>query len=249
MVASQTRILIAEDNFINQKVALSIVEKLGYRGFAVGNGLEVIEALKSGTYSVILMDCQMPEMDGYETTERIRAATNEDYTSIPVIALTANAIKGDRERCLAAGMNDYLTKPIRTQELAKMLEKWLPKTTHSTIDQERLDALMSLCNDDGESIIIDLIPVFIQETPLQIASMIAAFEAKDFKKLTFEAHRSKSSSTNMGAALYANICESLEEVTEATDSAHVRQMLDKLAPEFANAAIELQKLMPKKLAS
>ncbi|MBF0468032.1 MAG: response regulator [Desulfamplus sp.] len=122
------RILIAEDNIINQKVALSILKKLGYRADVVCNGQEALKVLKSVPYDIVLMDCQMPEMDGYEATRLIRNPdTGVLDQNIVIIAMTANAMKGDREKCLEVGMNSYLAKPIRPEPLGKALEQWLKK--------------------------------------------------------------------------------------------------------------------------
>ncbi len=118
------RVLLAEDNPINQKVALKMLAKLGYRGDAVANGLEVLQALKQLPYDVIFMDCQMPEMDGFEATRKIRMQEQEEgRPPIHIIAMTAHAMQGDRERCLDAGMDDYLGKPVRMPELQQALER------------------------------------------------------------------------------------------------------------------------------
>ena len=118
-------ILIAEDNLINQKVIERMVQKLGYRADLVGNGREALEALSRLSYGLVFMDCQMPEMDGFEACREIR---NRDIggTRIPVVAITANAMKGDRERCLAAGMDDYVSKPFNQDDLKAAIEKWSP---------------------------------------------------------------------------------------------------------------------------
>ena len=118
------RVLVAEDNVVNQRVARLQLEKLGHRVDLVGNGLEVLEALERAPYDLVLMDCQMPEMDGYEATRRIRAGTSQP--DILIVALTAHAMEGDREACLAAGMNDYLSKPVRLPGLQAVLEKLEP---------------------------------------------------------------------------------------------------------------------------
>ncbi len=117
-------VLIAEDNRINQKVAVRLVQRLGYRAEVASNGMEALDALERGDYALVLMDCQMPEMDGFQATARIREREQGDKRSV-IVAMTAHAMQGDRERCLAAGMDDYLSKPIETVELGRVLERWL----------------------------------------------------------------------------------------------------------------------------
>ncbi len=119
------RILLAEDCPVNQQVALSLLEKMGYAASAVANGLEAIAALKMFPYALVLMDVQMPEMDGLEATQVIRAGKEKLNPRVPIVAMTANALPGDRSQCLEAGMDDYITKPINRQGLAKVLQRWL----------------------------------------------------------------------------------------------------------------------------
>ena len=125
------RLLLADDNFVNQKVAVRMLNTLGYQVDVVGNGHEAVEAMQHTTYAGILMDCQMPEMDGFEATREIRK--REDPTQpLPIVAITANAMAGDREKCLEAGMNDFLSKPVKLDTLAEVLRKWLTQPSSTT---------------------------------------------------------------------------------------------------------------------
>ena len=133
-----TRILVAEDNIVNQKVAVRQLLRLGYAADAVATGGEALEAFHRIDYDAILMDCQMPEMDGYTATRLIREA--ETNGRIPIIALTANALEGDRERCIEAGMDDYVSKPVYEAKLSEVLKAWtigarppLDPTTAATV--------------------------------------------------------------------------------------------------------------------
>jgi len=121
---SRARVLVAEDNAVNQRLAARMLEKRGCRVDVVANGLEAVEAVTRIAYDCVFMDCQMPEMDGYVATSLIRQREALTGAHIPIIAMTANAMEGDRERCLAAGMDDYISKPVEPHELAAAIQKW-----------------------------------------------------------------------------------------------------------------------------
>ena len=112
---------MAEDNYVNQRLIERLLQKMGHTVHVVDNGVKTLDALASDEYDVILMDCQMPEMDGFEATARIRALDSPSHREIPIVALTANALSGDRERCIQAGMDDYISKPIDARDLATKL--------------------------------------------------------------------------------------------------------------------------------
>jgi CheY-like chemotaxis protein len=129
------RVLVVEDNAANLKVAVRMIERLGYRPDTAGNGIEAVRALDGIDYDAVLMDCQMPEMDGYEATRQIR---RHERRHIPIIAMTASAMAGDRERCLAAGMDDYISKPIKLHVVAAVLERWLGPTAEEATTAVRV---------------------------------------------------------------------------------------------------------------
>ena len=133
---TRVKVLLAEDNIVNQKVAVRMLEKLGCRVDAVANGLEAVDATGRIPYDLVLMDCQMPELDGYSATGVIRKREIETGTHIPIIAMTANAMIGDRERCLQAGMDDYLSKPIKTEQLQQMLKTWASPPNLAVLNNE-----------------------------------------------------------------------------------------------------------------
>jgi CheY-like chemotaxis protein len=122
------RILLAEDNTVNQVLAVRLLEKRGHKVTVAANGKEALAAIEKDSFDLVFMDVQMPEMDGFEATERIRANEKASGNHLPVIAMTAHAMAGDRERCIQAGMDDYLTKPIRSQELDDVLKRCFPMT-------------------------------------------------------------------------------------------------------------------------
>ena len=216
------RILIAEDNPVNQKLALRVLEKMGYRADAVGNGLEVIESLARQLYDVVFMDVQMPEMDGLEATRRIRENFAEDDQP-RIVAMTANAMMGDRDVCFEAGMDDYISKPIRFGEIQNVLERCESlqqgedveqgQTSDSGDAQPALDpeTLDSLGNELGQEILVELSQLFLEEAEKIVADIHKADEKSDAEGLRAAAHSLKGASLNMGAKPLADICKIIEQ--------------------------------------
>jgi CheY-like chemotaxis protein len=133
---SSLRILLAEDNLVNQRLATRLLEKRGHFVVLAANGREAVTAFEKESFDLVLMDLQMPEMDGFEATAAIRAKEKSTGKHLPIVALTAHAMKGDREKCLASGMDGYLTEPIRPQELDEVLESYVAKRLEATTAQE-----------------------------------------------------------------------------------------------------------------
>lgn len=218
----KTRILLAEDNPINQQVALRILAKLGFRADVAANGLEVLQAFKKIPYDLILMDCQMPEMDGYITTENIRQLEAQKGGHTIIIAMTAHALKGDREKCLASGMDDYIAKPIDFNLLGQTLDSWLKDkqatdSTNPTIASENninqlldLDRLQSIFGKDAVAIEA-FMKNFLLSTTEVLKELKEAIKQKNSKLAKELFHRLKGSAGNSGIHLIYELCKDSEE--------------------------------------
>ena len=260
----KTRILVAEDNTINQKVVLAILEKLGYRADGVANGAEAVKALEMIPYHIVLMDVQMPEMDGLEATREIRkreelTAQQKDAGSfdkfsglsfqhsarskhIPIIALTAHAIKKDRKICLDAGMDDYVTKPIEPGKLAKAIARWIPDAAATGQDQiggkpseeapvfDR-NALLNRLSGN-EEICRQIIGIFFQDVPGRIESLEDAVKKSDIARIQLQAHTLKGASGNFGAVALQKAALELEKAGRSGDMTRANKMLDAIKKEF-----------------
>jgi two-component system, sensor histidine kinase and response regulator len=210
------RILIAEDNTVNQKVALRQLQKLGYAADAVANGLEVLEAVKRIPYDLILMDCQMPELDGYEATRMLRSEEKKhsgEKKRHYIVAMTANALSGDREECLRAGMDDYISKPVRLNELESAIARGLENIQKASadpdadlLDHEILQSVRDLGTPGESDPLPELIELFMQDTPIRIGKLLDAFKAGDVVEVERAAHSLKGSSNNLGAKCLAAAC-------------------------------------------
>lgn len=218
---SPLRILLAEDNAVNQKVALYVLQQIGYQADVVSNGLEVLEALNRQAYDVILMDVQMPKMDGLTATRQILAQSAAPRPRI--IAMTASAMQGDREACLDAGMDGYLSKPIRIEELEIALQAVAGgkkaidcaltgeiKGAMQVLDPEALKALQAMFGENAASIVNEMIDCYLEDAPQYLSAIAQAIIDKDATKLHYASHTLKSSSATLGAMKLSNLCKELE---------------------------------------
>ena len=197
------RVLVAEDNPVNQKVAAAMLKRLGYRVDVVANGTEAVDALERVPYAAVLMDCQMPVLNGYEATGEIR--DRERRTSgrhVPIVALTASAIKGDEERCLEAGMDAYVTKPVTVAALGEVLARLVDPADHDlgsdVLDAETVEGLWEL-GGDTPAVLEELADTFIEGAPAQIAVLTGALARSDLETVARAAHQLKGSCAAVGA--------------------------------------------------
>jgi CheY-like chemotaxis protein len=244
------RILLAEDNMVNQRLALRQLKKLGYNAEAVANGKEVLDAVQRIGYDIILMDCQMPEMDGYEVTRQIREQDPEGKRkALPyIIALTANALHGDREKCLAAGMNDYLTKPLHLSDLEAVLERALliiplparqEVPREGVIDPAIIAGLRELREPGQPDPLKELVELFIKDAKPRIEKMQSALDEKDGNGLAAAAHTLKGSASNLGARGLAGLCAQLEKIGKSDDLAEAANILLDVRSEFQSVETSL----------
>jgi PAS domain S-box-containing protein len=220
------RVLLAEDNDVNRRVAIGLAERIGCRIDAVENGREALEALDYNLHDLVLMDVQMPEMDGFAATAAIREREGATGKHIPIIAMTAHAMQGDREKCLAAGMDGYLSKPLRPGPLREILLAWAldgrqPQEEAATapppVEQSWFEkAVREWCGDDTR-LMSDVINMMLKGTPERLDRLEAAIAAKDGRQVSWEAHALKGVFLTMGAEALASACHELSKLGELGD--------------------------------
>ncbi|CAB1057683.1 hypothetical protein D1BOALGB6SA_2436 [Olavius sp. associated proteobacterium Delta 1] len=243
------RILVAEDNAVNQQVALQILDKSGYRADAVANGCEALKALEMIFYDLVLMDVQMPEMDGFEATSQIRSGqSGVPNPDVPIVAMTAHAMRGDRERCLKAGMNDYLAKPIEPEKLLSKIERWAVVEQEASCTQKEDEALSGSGDKSRVAVPLDLdkaieramgegpflekiLEEFLASMPGQIEEMQSAIDRNDGQVLKQKAHALKGAATNLNADTMAAVAQQLEQMGNNGNLAAGRQVIDELSTE------------------
>lgn len=211
-------LLIAEDNPVNQRVIQRLLEKLEIRSDVASNGLEAIKALERGKYDGILMDCSMPEMDGWTATQEIRKKGNQ----IPIFAMTANAFKEDRDRCLAVGMNEYLAKPVTLETLYGLLSRFYAHQTASvsggkqsshlqTLNRAKLNQINAIGETESDDFLTELKELFIVHAPATYEEVLKLLQQNDAGRLRSQAHRLKGLAANLAAEKLTEVCAQIEE--------------------------------------
>ncbi|MBA4422092.1 MAG: hybrid sensor histidine kinase/response regulator [Syntrophus sp. (in: bacteria)] len=249
----KARILLAEDNITNQRVAVGILKMMGLRADTVANGAEAVKALEARPYDLVLMDVQMPEMDGFEATRAIRNPQSSlPNRRIPIIAMTAHALRGDRERCLEAGMNDYIAKPVSPQVLAEALDKWLPRETVAPTEQaarkpedaapvsaqepeapvfDRASMMTRLMGD--EDLARTVAEGFLVDISQQIQALQGYLDAGDASGVEHQAHTIKGASANVGGEVLRAIAFEMEKAAKAGNLEYVMARLPEMERQFA----------------
>jgi CheY-like chemotaxis protein/HPt (histidine-containing phosphotransfer) domain-containing protein len=241
-------VLVVEDSPVNQLLAKSQLERLGYRCSIASNGEEALEMLSTDAFDLVLMDWHMPGIDGLETTRRYRA-TESRWDHTPIVAMTAAALQGDRESCLAAGMDDFLPKPVSIRALGTMLERWVERTevaqdtTHVPVDGSVLRAMVADLGD--ASTVISVAQTFLLELPARRDTIVNGLTNHELADARRAAHTLRSTSAMLGARSLEAICRSIESIDEAHDDLD----WDALLEQFTQAAEDIQNDLPNHLST
>ncbi|WP_207484774.1 hybrid sensor histidine kinase/response regulator [Arenibaculum pallidiluteum] len=211
------RLLVVEDSAANQLFAAAVLRKAGYRVDVASNGVEAVEAVRKVPYDLVLMDVAMPEMDGYGAARAIRALP-PPLGRLRIVAMTAGALEGDRERCLEAGMDDYLAKPVGTRQLLDTVQRWLPETPRAEDGLVDGAVLAQLAADLDPQVVADLTEAFLREAEARVHAMAAAGAEGDFGLLAREAHSLKSSAGTFGAAGLADSAREIERACKGAET-------------------------------
>ena len=238
---NKARVLLTEDNAVNQLVAYRQLEKFNCFVETANNGKEAVIKFEESSYDLILMDCQMPEMDGYEATKMIRQKEN-DGEHVPIIAMTAHTLQGAKDKCIEAGMDDFISKPVKSNTLKDILEKYLSgKTKTATIPIKKdisnsmlpvdLANLIELVGDDKD-VFSEIIDIYLNDITTHITALEEAFKNEDYAEVSNEAHSMKGASANVGARRMRTFCASLEEIGHGDEVAPMIEMFENIKSEF-----------------
>jgi two-component system sensor histidine kinase/response regulator len=250
------RVLLAEDNPVNVEVAKAMLESLGLQAQVAHNGLEALEAVRSKTFEAVLMDCQMPVMDGFAATSEIRREEQDAGRprTLPIIAITANALQGDREACLAAGMDDYLSKPFTQAQLAGVIGRWIALPLSSSVHHDQavptlppeareviqrdvinaraLENIRALSQQGGDALVRKVVRAYVGDVPQHLRTLRQAVGGQDADTLRRVAHSLKSASANVGAETLARLCKDLEQMGRNASVTGAATLLTDMEEEF-----------------
>jgi CheY-like chemotaxis protein len=252
------RVLVADDNTTNQRVARLMLENLGCRVDVSANGKEAVEMLELLPYDVVFMDCEMPEMDGYEATAEIRRR-HDSRRQVPIVAMTAKAIQGDREQCLKSGMDDYISKPVRLEDLEATLGRWFsqpdrgvqsgPEKTpvavplaaaSPALDPEVTGRLRQLAAATDPAVLAEIYDSYLSSTEEYLAALRQAEQAGDADGLRIAAHSLKGASANVGAPTVAELSRQLEVLGSSQSVAGAAERIGQLTQAFEKVKIEIE---------
>jgi len=250
------RILVAEDSPLNQQVALKQLEKLGYQADAVSDGAQVLEALARTPYDIILMDCQMPEMNGYEATwqirnrEKERAGAADGGARVHIIAMTANTEADNRDKCLAAGMDGYINKPVQLPELEAavlraLADRAAARSTEDVIDPVAIAGLRQLRTPNKPDPLAELIDLFLREAPTLLDAMQQAVSKNAVDSLARFINASttlKGASANLGARNLAALCDEMEQAVRSWTLEEAQPLIDRARQEFLRVQAALERI-------
>lgn len=236
------KILVAEDNVTNQEVVKVMLNRLGHQFKIVSNGKEALEESAAENFDLILMDCHMPVMDGYEAAQKITEKFTEWNFALPVIAVTANAIRGDKEQCLEAGMCDYLSKPLTLAELDEKISLWSPRLKYTSpvvVDPKALEKLHEISPENADNLMSQILQSWAQDSKLYINRMFVAEKNQSLKELGDQAHYLKSSCVNAGLRAMAQVCAEIEKQARSGAKDELRYQLLQLRSEHKMANLHL----------
>ncbi len=248
------KLLLADDNPINQKVGITVLQRLGYRADVASNGVEVLKALEQRPYDLLFLDVQMPEMDGLDAARQICQRWPAEKRPT-IIAMTGNALVGDREKCLAAGMDDYISKPVRKEELQAALERWGPRKSASgdtstfrrpsppeedLLDSRLVSELRETVPSDKTVALKQMIGLYLETAPKHLKEISSCLDNPGM--VTFQAHSLKSISQNLGVKRISEIASKLEEVGRSGNLEGAAGLLQDLQTTFTHTRSHLLKL-------
>ncbi len=241
---ASAKILLVEDNPVNQRLAVKLLQNAGHQVQTANNGRMACEMVEQGSFDLILMDVQMPEMDGFEATAKLRA--RPELAHLPIIAMTAHALAGDRERCLTAGMDDYITKPLKVADLSAAINRWMkhnmPQPHVQEIEPVDLPVLQKLTDGDNE-FLQELVELFLADAPERLARLQAAVAASSAKDIRSEAHGLKGSSGNLAATVMQQQMADIEMLAVKNELTTIPNLLPAAAAEFARVQQFFQKVL------